>query len=134
MKRREFIAGLGSAAAWPLAVRAQQRTKPITIGMLDGLRVSPFLPPWRREDTEVDGFWRGLAEVGFSESDITIDYRTPSTELAEKRLQLLHEAVPSAETIALLVGVNGRISIIRKSPGMHNLRPVLSGCACWFST
>jgi putative tryptophan/tyrosine transport system substrate-binding protein len=29
---------------------------------------------------------------------------TPATELAEKRLQLLHEAVPTTETIALLVG------------------------------
>jgi hypothetical protein len=28
MRRREFIAGLGGAVACPMAVRAQQRTKP----------------------------------------------------------------------------------------------------------
>jgi hypothetical protein len=34
MRRREFIAALGSVAAWPIVVRAQQRERMRRIGML----------------------------------------------------------------------------------------------------
>src|SRR5215471_8276994 len=66
LRRREFMAALGDAAAWPLAVNAQQ-TKP-TIGWL-----TDALPP---RDV-IDAFRRGLAEIGFLEGrDVTVEYHT----------------------------------------------------------
>src|SRR5215467_2804270 len=66
MRRREFIAGLG-AAGWPLLGRAQQQTKPV-IGWLDAR-------PEGQPPEFVEGFRRGLAELGFSEGrDVTVEY------------------------------------------------------------
>ena len=58
LRRRDFIAGLGGAAAWPLAARAQQQ-KPI----IGWLLTQPGVP--RRG--VIDAFRRGLAEIGFLE-------------------------------------------------------------------
>ena len=65
LRRREFIAGLGGAAAWPLVARAQQQTKP-TVGWL-----TDALPP----RDSIEAFRRGLAEIGFLEGrDVTVEY------------------------------------------------------------
>jgi putative ABC transport system substrate-binding protein len=56
MKRRAFIAGLGSAAAWPLVARAQQSSRS-TIGLLGG--GSP--------EDNLSAFTRGLADAGYIE-------------------------------------------------------------------
>jgi putative ABC transport system substrate-binding protein len=67
MKRRIFIAGLGSAAAWPMAARAQ-RSLPV-VGWLD--QRSQMAPT-----DIIDGFRRGLTEMGFfAGRNVTIEYR-----------------------------------------------------------
>jgi putative tryptophan/tyrosine transport system substrate-binding protein len=166
VKRREFIAGLAGAAAWPVVARAQGAALPI-VGVLDG----GFADPNRMAP-----FKQGLGDLGYVDGqNVTIEYRwadgrydrlpelaaefvrrrvsviavptnTPATqaaksatatipivfgvgddpvrlglvaslsrpggnatginffvgELAEKRLGLLHEFIPSASRIAVL--------------------------------
>ncbi|HEY7247462.1 MAG TPA: ABC transporter substrate-binding protein [Xanthobacteraceae bacterium] len=68
MRRREFITLLGGTAAWPLAARAQQRSKPV-IGYLSGAT-------FEMTRGYVAAFHRGLADTGFIEgSNVTIEYR-----------------------------------------------------------
>src|SRR6059058_4254177 len=69
MKRREFLACLGSAAIWPLAARAQQSGKLPTIGFLVAGTPSSH-GPW------VAGFVQRLRELGWIEGrTIAIEYR-----------------------------------------------------------
>jgi putative tryptophan/tyrosine transport system substrate-binding protein len=68
MRRREFIAGLGGAAAWPLAARAQQSVMQV-IGFLSAQSTygsKNFTVP----------FLQGLKETGYVEGqNVAVDYR-----------------------------------------------------------
>jgi putative tryptophan/tyrosine transport system substrate-binding protein len=68
MRRREFIAGLGSLAVWPMVARAQQPAMPV-IGWLDAQ--SP-----ESEQEILPVFRRGLAETGYVEGrNVIVEYR-----------------------------------------------------------
>jgi len=72
MKRREFIATLGSAAAWPLVARAQQPSQVRHIGLLLG--VAEEQDP--ESQARIEAFRGGLAALGWIEGqNIKIDYR-----------------------------------------------------------
>ena len=68
MRRREFIAGLAGAAAWPVVARAQRAALPV-VGLLDS----------RSPETEREGvpaFQQGLAEIGYVEGrNVIVEYR-----------------------------------------------------------
>jgi putative tryptophan/tyrosine transport system substrate-binding protein len=95
MRRREFIAGLGFAAAWPLVARAQQPAVPVVgyLGLTSASTEGASLAPFRQ----------GLSEVGYVEGqNVTIEYRWAegqygrmpalAAELVRRRVNVIYAA------------------------------------------
>jgi putative tryptophan/tyrosine transport system substrate-binding protein len=102
MRRREFIAGLGSAAAWPMVARGQLPNDRVAhIAYLGALSPSTLDP------RQIEGFKRGLRENGLIEGrNIAVDYvwaggsqdrlRTLAEDLAGRDLDVIVTAGPQA--------------------------------------
>jgi putative tryptophan/tyrosine transport system substrate-binding protein len=101
MKRREFIAIAGAAAAWPLVAEAQQSARP-AVG---------FIGPATAESTtsELRGFRQGLSEAGYiDDHNVTVEYRWAegqSSRLPTLAADLVHDQVAvivaNGNTVAL---------------------------------
>ena len=71
IRRRQFIAGLGSTAAWPLAARAQQRERMRRIGVL--MAGDEDDPELRRR---YSAFMQALADLGWTDGrNVRMDLR-----------------------------------------------------------
>src|SRR5262249_2567303 len=101
LRRREFITLLGgAAAAWPVAVRAQQSAMPV-IG---------FVRITTPEDSAhlVAAFRRGLGESGFAEGrNVTIEYRYALNQV-DRLPALMAELIDRG--VAVLAATGGTIS------------------------
>ena len=81
MRRREFIAGIGSAAAWPVVARAQQGERVRRIGVL----MDRIATETTRQSL-LAGFVQALRQLGWTESqNLRIDVRWSAGDAALAR-------------------------------------------------
>ena len=107
MRRREFIAIVGGAAAWPLAARAQDARKPARIGYMTPLALNP-------------SFVQGLRELGYFEGrDFEIEYRNSRAPgslpaLAEELVRLKPDVILAGglDTVVALRNATQTIPIV----------------------
>ncbi len=86
MKRRAFIAGLGSAMAWPVVARAQQPKKVYRIGFLAN---DPTIPT----TSAGQAFLAGLREGGFVEGDNIVIERRFAEGMVDRYPKLIAELI-----------------------------------------
>jgi putative tryptophan/tyrosine transport system substrate-binding protein len=96
MRRRRFMALLGSAVVWPLAARAQQGKMPV-IGILASVSPAPYAP-------FIAAIKEGLRQTGYVEGrNVAIEYRWAEGQY-DRLPQLASELVESGVAVMILVG------------------------------
>src|SRR5262249_27770724 len=110
--RRELLAALGGAAAWPLAARAQQAAMPV-VGFQNSASADGYAPM-------ASAFRQGLKEIGYVEgSNVVIEYRWAenqyerlsalAADLVSRRVTAIFANSPS---VAAVKGLTDTIPIV----------------------
>jgi putative tryptophan/tyrosine transport system substrate-binding protein len=103
VKRRSFIGGLGSAAAWPVVARAQQQALP-AVGVLHSGS------PDDGYSSALAGFRKGLNEAGYVERrNVVIEYRWAQSRF--DRLPALAVDLVQSD-VAIIVATGGVVSAL----------------------
>jgi putative ABC transport system substrate-binding protein len=98
MRRREFIAGLGSAAGWPLAAWAQQPDRMRRIGVLMGLGEDDPLGKPR-----ISAFTHALADLGWTDGrNVRVDLQGTGGDI--NRTRALAQKLVSLKPDIILTG------------------------------
>ena len=114
VRRRDFIAGLGGAAAWPLAARAQQGDRVRRIGVLMSLAADD-----PGSQVGLTAFRQALQELGWTDSrNVRIEYRWSVADVDNARKQAA-ELITLAPDVILAIAspaVTGLQQVTRTVP------------------
>jgi putative tryptophan/tyrosine transport system substrate-binding protein len=101
MRRREFIAGLGSTAPWPMAARAQQPDRVRRVGVLMTWPVDdPYSLP------RITVYVQGLEEFGWTVGrNVRLDYRWGVLDADRVRKDPMELVALAPDVILVMTGV-----------------------------
>src|SRR5499427_2856205 len=110
MRRREFIVGLGSAAAWPFAARAQQGNRVRRIGVLSTLDENDPLAK-----SQLSAFTRALADLGWTDGrNVRMDLRWGRGDI--NRIRALAQVLVGLKSdIIVTAGTPGTVAVHRET-------------------
>jgi putative ABC transport system substrate-binding protein len=110
--RRTFIAGLGSAAAWPVVARAQQGDRVRRIGVLSAGNENDPLAKAR-----ISAFTQALADLGWTDGrNVRMDLRWGGGGETNRMRALAKELVGLQPDIILGVGTSASVALQRETP------------------
>jgi putative ABC transport system substrate-binding protein len=108
LRRREFVAALGGAAAWPLRARAQQGDRVRRIGVLIGLDEND-----PRAKAYVSAFTQALAALGWTDGrNVRIDLRRYGDDI--NRMRALAQEMVGLQPDIILVGATMATAAVQR--------------------